>query len=242
VKYSTVYKFLLFILVLISFNFFRLTPLNDIENLFVFGFTIIGIFQFIIYYKYINISIRSWIWIFSIVAFIAIINSHLKLNQDFVSSIIPNLSFIYIFSVIPAYFLLNKIKTLEDTISKYFMLIAWAQLLFFAIIFFLNITLTYKSLFTGSVLEINAGKISQLFIQWAIFFYFLKFIKSTNFLYLALSLLFFILPALPELQRMHFLFTIIVFLPILFRYKLRISTSIAVFFIVAGSSLASHIK
>jgi len=229
------WSLLVILILLVNFDFFRATLFWDFETLFRFALSIIGLLYIIFNLKKINPQIKKWVIIFYSFAFYLIVPSSLNLNQSVKDTVIANYALFSVSSSLVLYILFQS-KQIKFDVEKIFLLLIWLD---FSVLLLLNITdttLIYTSIFTGSSIESPTYSFCNSFIIFGVLYYFISYIQKRNLFHLILSMVLFFIPFIFKLQRMQFIFTIIVCLAfiVIISKKLRagLILKISIIFII----------
>ncbi len=204
-----------YIIILIGFNTFYLTPLGLYAKFLIFGISLLAfIFNFRMIIKI------FWFKLIGIIVLISILNSYLIFQQNVTSSIIANSNLIEVFALSFVFIWLNKKSIDFNALMKLLILSAWV----YSVIIFLTSMLDISFSVNTSEGLVSRGveKLSKQLVFLGFFFYFDLFMKNKKYKNLLYSFWFFFVTQIYDIQRGDIIFLVVsigLFIFIRSRYK-----------------------
>lgn len=198
-------RFIIILLLLLSFDAFDLTPFARNQTISFLLFSIIGFFLFIFKYKSIDYILKQFIIVSSILFIAATINSILSLEITLIDSIIANIRFFNVYSSVFFYFVILKANTKLKYLQNIFVGLIWVNFLAYIIVNFFELPLIVGN----SIFE--STKLSKFFIFFGLIYYFDKLLIKNHLLNSIYFLTIFIGLNLYKMKRMLILILALLF-------------------------------
>lgn len=218
--------FILFFLVLL--RGFVSTPVWDLDRFIGFPGLLLGV---VCIFLVKQVSIRVWVITFFVVGLVCVITSSVYYKQTLGDGIIASIGFFMVFATVPLYILLKGGKVSKTALKYVTLFCCWLYLFLKVYLSATKAHYTYSSVFTGTVKVLDARFFPNSFLFIGNFYYFTRLMRTGKLKYLAFSGAFLILPNIFELQRVDFLFSIILMAYIFFKNFKRGGKSIALYVI-----------
>ena len=251
-KILDIKHFLFFIYLLTIFDIFTLTPLSVLANIFLFLFSVYGLYLFFIKKMYKNKFFKYIFIVINLLFFLGVISSFLFLKQDIYSGILASIRVFNSFSIfVYLLWIQNQDINIDKVFRKLFNFI-WIYLIFLIIASVLGLTFVFISPISGNELVTDASKIGKNIFWFGECYFLVKYVLKNNSLYLFKFLLIFIGTQIQDIQRGDILVLAVTIFFILFKFsdkksvkKMYLLAPIFTFFLLilfSGSNLSKTVN
>jgi len=194
-----------FVIIVIGFNTFHLTPLGVYSKIFILG---ISVFGFIVNFKVILKIV--WFKVIGIITLISMLSAYVNFNQSFLSSLIANSNLINGFALSFVFIWVKQGKVNFFTLLKWVITFTWLYSIVLFFMSFYDVNFEVISQVDGRVDYRGANKLSKHLIFLVIFFYFDLFRRLKKYKYLCYCLWFLVVTQFYDIQRGDIIFLVAV--------------------------------
>ena len=226
-----IYYLIFVLLFLVNFRALEYTPLMDVDKFVGLPLVVAGGWQYFVYGVKVN-EIKAWIICFGIVGVISTIAGSIYFPQTLKDSLVASNNFFLVLSILPFVSVLRWSKISLKAFERLIVFLGWVALFVKMSLFAFNITWNYTSYFTGNSVQLIPKQYPTELITLGLIYYFIKFLKAKNIIYLGYSLMFLIGSNIFFIQRQEFSFEFLVLVIILFKDFKRNTASIFSFVVI----------
>jgi len=227
-----IYYLIFVLLFVVNFRVLEYTPLMDVDKLVGMPMVALGVWQFFVYGVKLS-EIKAWIICFVIVGLISAVAGSIFFPQTLKDSFAASNNFFLVLSILPFITVVRISRISKKSFERLIVFIGWMALTVKTMLFTFNITLNYTSFFTGNSTQLIPKQFPTELITICIIYYFFKYLKTQNIVYLGYSLIFLIGSNIFFVLRQEFSVELLVLVIILFKDIKRNATSIFSFIIIA---------
>jgi hypothetical protein len=203
----------------------------DLGKIIPFPLMLLGVFQYL--FKTIKIGeVRAWALCFTIIGIISTICGTIFFPQTLKDSFSACISYFFVLSVLPFITSIRYSKISLHSFTKLIVALGWVFLGLKTLMFVLGVQYNYVSIFTGIPVELTGKKWPTEFITVCMIYYFFRFLKHKNVVYLGYSFLFLVLSNVFLIQREEFALEFFMLILILFKDFKRNAASIFSFIVI----------
>lgn len=200
------------IIILIQFNFFRLSPLAIPISYLLFLISSLGFLIFIFKQKLFNREIKFWFCIGIASMVISILTCTAYYGQSFISGIIANQGFYKIGSVIFIYYLIRIYKISFESLLDSLVTVGWFIAIAILIMSIFDFEVSVVSELTGKTTVFHSGTLSKAFTNFIAILYLNFYLTKQKTKYLLFSIFFFGLNHIYSFQRLSFMISLAIIL------------------------------
>ncbi len=216
---SNIALFFIFWALVFLLQIFFLTPFSIVGIILLPIFAVFGFAWFLLNPSYLGKRIKRWLFTFLILMVISITASYVHLNQDILSGIIGNKSFLELGAVLFIYYLMLRYNIKSKRVIRLIKRTSWVLFVIYVILWILDIKFTFVSVFTGSTVDMEVAKLRNHFVNLGSILYLGMFFYRKDTKFLILSLILFSVNMLGDFQRFIFLTYIVTLVSGFFIYK-----------------------
>jgi hypothetical protein len=198
------------LVIVLLFNFFRLSPLAITISYLLFLLSSLGFLILIMKPKILTPTLYPWFWIGIFAMIISIITCNIHYNQSFLSGIIANQGFYKIGSVVFLSYIIRAYNVKFEQIIRSLIKLGWFFAIMILMMSIFSVEINSVSEITGKVTPFHSGTISKAFTNFIAIIYLNKYLNNNKTKYIILSLLFFLLNHIHSFQRMSFVISLFI--------------------------------
>ena len=219
IKKKKIILFLLIIISIVIFDVFRLTPFAKLVSYSSLILSTIGHFIFFLKPQFFPKTFKFWYNLGLLTMIISITTCQLYYGQSLVSGFVANINFYNIGLVSLFWHLFIKYKIFVDKLFYLLSKTGWISLISISFIVVTGYVYINESELTGKIIEIHGGKLSKDLVNFIALYFFSIFIYKNKTKYLFLTILFFAINHIYEVQRFSLVVSIAVIFFGFFRSK-----------------------
>lgn len=226
-----IYYLIFVLLFIVNFRALEQTPLMDVDKLVGLPLIGVGIWQYFIYGVKLS-DVKAWVICFFFIGVISTIAGTIYFPQTLKDSFAASNNFFLALSILPFITVLRISKISRKSFERLIVVLGWTALFMKMFLFAFDITPTYTSYFTGNTTTLIPKLYPTELITLGIIYYFFKYIRHKNIIYLGYSLMFLIGSNIFFIQRQEFSVEFFILVLILFKDFKRNAVSIFSFVII----------